>query len=279
MTKPIERRSATVEFKVEQRHRNAPPTLVGYASVFNQIDGPAGMREMVAAGAFTNSLKRGDAVTALWNHDANYVIASTKNGSLKLTEDKHGLLAEMTPIDTPTIRDLVIKPIQDGLVNKMSFGFETVKDEYTTDKDGSLRVLRDLTLLDVSPVVFPWYAGTDISARGRRLTEFFLKNPKAMRQVDPGVIASIVRIDALVDALMAQLSIPDDDPDDIANNPAVSNVETPLDPNEPIEANAPYTDLNSQEAFERRMDANTGVFEAESRKRLLAATERLIKRN
>jgi hypothetical protein len=164
--KQIERRTSTTELTVvESKHRSAVPTLRGYASVFNQIDGPAGAREMVAPGAFTRSLRAGDPVTALWNHNPDFVIASTKNGSLRLSEDSHGLLAEMTPIDTPTIRDLVIKPIQDGMVNKMSFGFETVKDEYTTDKGGPLRVLRDLTLFDVSPVVFPWYSGTDISAR------------------------------------------------------------------------------------------------------------------
>ena len=173
MPKNIERRSVTAELTVvESKHRSAVPTLRGYASVFNQIDGPAGAREMVAPGAFTRSLKRGDAVTALWNHNPDFVIASTKNGSLQLSEDSHGLLAEMTPIDTPTIRDLVIKPIQEGLVNKMSFGFETVKDEYTTDKGGPLRVLRDLTLFDVSPVVFPWYEGTDISARGKQFAGF-----------------------------------------------------------------------------------------------------------
>ncbi len=167
MPKTIERRTFATELTVvESKHRSAVPTLRGYASVFNQIDGPAGAREMVAPGAFARSLRAGDPVTALWNHNPDFVIASTKNGSLQLSEDSHGLLAEMTPIDTPTIRDLVIKPIQEGLVNKMSFGFETVKDEYTTDNGGPLRVLRDLTLFDVSPVVFPWYSGTDISARG-----------------------------------------------------------------------------------------------------------------
>ncbi len=173
MPKPIERRIFATELTVvESKHRSAVPTLRGYASVFNQIDGPAGAREMVAPGAFSRSLRAGDPVTALWNHNPDFVIASTKNDSLRLSEDSHGLLAEMTPIDTPTIRDLVIKPIQEGLVNKMSFGFETVKDEYTTDAGGPLRVLRDLTLFDVSPVVFPWYEGTDISARGKQFAGF-----------------------------------------------------------------------------------------------------------
>lgn len=203
-----EQRSFTVELRAEERHRGAPPTIVGHAAVFNSLsEDLGGFREQIAPGAFTRTIREGGPVYALWNHDPNYVIASTKNGSLRLSEDKNGLRAEMDPLDTPTIRDLVVKPIQDGLISKMSFGFSVPHGgaDMMNDKTmGPVRTLRDVDLFDVSPVTFPAYPATDVQARMSRLREL-------LRAADPSVASTIAQIDALIDSLMSQLGIPDDD--------------------------------------------------------------------
>lgn len=202
-----EQRSFTVELRAEERHRGAPPTIVGHAAVFNSLsEDLGGFREQIAPGAFTRTIREGGPVYALWNHDPNYVIASTKNGSLRLSEDRNGLRAEMDPLDTPTIRDLVVKPIQDGLISKMSFGFSVPRGgaEMASDKIGPVRTLRDVDLFDVSPVTFPAYPATDVQARMSRLREL-------LRAADPSVASTIAQIDALIDSLMSQLGIPDND--------------------------------------------------------------------
>src|SRR5437016_4714427 len=77
-------RAFPIEFRLEQRHRGAPPTLIGHAAVFDQVADLGWFKERIAPGAFTRTLREGGPVYALWNHDPNYIIASTKNGSLRL---------------------------------------------------------------------------------------------------------------------------------------------------------------------------------------------------
>ena len=144
--------------------RGTAQTIVGHAAVFDSLsEDLGGFRERIAPGAFSELDAPG--IFALWNHDERFIIAGTNDGSLRLSEDKIGLLAEMDPMDTPTIRDLVLEPIRRGLVNKMSFAFDPVDDSW--GKDGSLdvRTLKSVKLFDVSPVTFPAYRQTDISLR------------------------------------------------------------------------------------------------------------------
>jgi len=151
------------------RFADSGSRLVGHAAIFNSLsEDLGGFRERVRPGAFTRSLSQISAdrpVYALWNHDSNFVIASTNDGSLRLSEDERGLLADFEPIDTQIIRDLVVKPIRDGKVNKMSFAFEIQGEKWTTEDSTEVRDVLDADLYDVSPVVFPAYPTTDISAR------------------------------------------------------------------------------------------------------------------
>lgn len=141
-------------------------TITGHAAVFNApSDDLGGFREIIAPGAFGKDLAA-PGVYALWNHDERFIIAGTNDGSLRLAEDDIGLRAEMDPMDTPTIRDLVVEPIRRGLVNKMSFAFDPIDDSWGTDRGGgTLRTLNSVKLYDVSPVTFPAYSQTDISMR------------------------------------------------------------------------------------------------------------------
>ena len=155
---------AVSELRVERGARG--PSIIGHAAVFNApSEDLGGFREMIAPGAFGKDLSA-PGIFALWNHDERFIIAGTNDGSLRLSEDKLGLRAEMDPIDTPTIHDLVLEPIRRGLVNKMSFAFDPLDDSWGNDQGGApLRTLKSVRLFDVSPVTFPAYAQTDISMR------------------------------------------------------------------------------------------------------------------
>lgn len=138
--------------------------FVGYAAVFGQdSEDLGGFIEHVAPGAFAKSL--GGDVRALFNHDQNFILGRTKAKTLTLTEDTHGLLAEIIPPDTAWARDLA-ESIRRGDVDQMSFGFRTIKDEWEEVGPGKWkRTLLDVRLFDVSPVVFPAYPTTEIAVR------------------------------------------------------------------------------------------------------------------
>lgn len=148
----------------------------GYAAVFDKLSVPLwGFREKIARGAFAKSLNDDD-VRALWNHDPNYVLGRNRSGSLRLEEDDKGLMIEITPPDTQWARDLVVS-IERGDVNQMSFGFETIQDDWDQgDPKDVIRTLREVKLYDVSPVTFPAYPQTTVGVR--TLQEVFEENVK-----------------------------------------------------------------------------------------------------
>ena len=140
-------------------------SLSGYAAVFDQLSVVLyGMfKERIERGAFAGSL--GDDIRALWNHDTNLPLGRTKAGTLRLAEDSHGLRVEIDPPATQAGRDAV-ESIRRGDVDQMSFAFDVLEDAWDQDESGLLiRTLRKVKLYEVSPVTFPAYQGTEVSAR------------------------------------------------------------------------------------------------------------------
>lgn len=107
-------------------------------------------------------------VQMLYGHDANLVMARTTNGSLRLTKDERGVLAEAdVHLDDPDGVRLVRK-IERGLITQQSFGFRIAAggEDLTELDDGTIRahVTRIETLYEVSPVGRPAYRDTSIEA-------------------------------------------------------------------------------------------------------------------
>lgn len=156
-------RSVDTVYAIEEKK------IVGHAAVFNDIS-RAGrtFREMVAPGAFTQSIAHDD-IRALFDHDTRYVLGRTKAGTLSLSEDEIGLYAEITPPDTQWARDLMVS-IERGDISQMSFGFEIIDEEWRHDEnDVPLRIIRGAKLWDVSPVTFPFYESTDLAVRSHHI--------------------------------------------------------------------------------------------------------------
>jgi HK97 family phage prohead protease len=138
--------------------------VTGYAAVFNQQADIAGMfREQIAPGAFAKAVKRDD-VVFLINHEG-LPLARTRSGTLKLSEDEHGLKIE-TELDLtdPDVNSIVPK-MKRGDLDKMSFGFIPVKQEWDDSGDIPLRTIVEASLFDVSIVTNPAYEGTEIGLR------------------------------------------------------------------------------------------------------------------
>ncbi|MGE3487920.1 MAG: HK97 family phage prohead protease [Nitrospira sp.] len=155
--------------------------LTGYAAVFDTLSVELwGFRERIAKGAFGNSL--GDDVRALWNHDTNHVLGRTTNATLRLAEDEIGLHVEIDPPSSP-MADSFVASVERGDVNQMSFAFRTLEDTWDEDEEGQLiRTLTKVKLYEVSPVTFPAYPATSISARKDELYGIIPEIPKEFRR-------------------------------------------------------------------------------------------------
>jgi len=165
-----------------------PTTIEGYAAKFNVDSVPMwGFTERIAPGTFTRTLKENPDIKALWNHDSNCVIGSTKGGSLQLSEDDVGLKFSLDPGDTSWGKD-ALECIKRGDVSGVSFGFMTQKCEWDyTDPDNTIRTLTDVDLYEISPTPFPAYPDTEVQARSIKdeFEKFMQENPAPAVKIDP----------------------------------------------------------------------------------------------
>ena len=138
--------------------------IAGYAATFNSEATGLNFREVIAPGAFNRTLSTDNPVFLLVNHDMEQLpLASTKSGTLQLSEDKVGLRMEanLDP-SNPRAQELA-SALKRGDVDKMSFAF-TVAPGGDTREEG-LRTLTDLDLYEVSIVTLPAYDSTSVGLR------------------------------------------------------------------------------------------------------------------
>jgi len=144
-------------------------TLVGYASVFNQMAKVPGGYEQVSRAAFDEVLDRSDTdAAAMINHDPAMLLGRQSAGTLRLKADAEGLAFEVDLPDTSYANDLR-KLVARGDMTGASFGFipDLDKSTWTRAQDGSqVHTINSVTYLrDVGPVTFPAYSGTGVALR------------------------------------------------------------------------------------------------------------------
>ncbi|MDQ3107312.1 MAG: HK97 family phage prohead protease [Actinomycetota bacterium] len=154
-------------------------TFVGHAAVFNSptlIGGQRyGFMEQVAPGAFRKTIKDAD-VRFLFNHDPNFLLARTKAGTLRLDEDDTGLHVEADLEDSDPDAARVLGKMRSGLLDQMSFAFESLAEEVDTLDDGmEIRTLTEVKLWDVSVVTYPAYGDTDAALRSSAAFDAFCR--------------------------------------------------------------------------------------------------------
>lgn len=151
-----ERRGLAIEVRAKGRR------LEGYAATFG-AEARIGdhFTETIAQGAFSASLRANRDVLALVDHDPARMLARTRSGSLRLSEDTRGLAFDFDVPDTQAGRD-VLTLAERNDIGGMSFGFTAV-DEH---RDGDRRELRSVDLHEISVVLaWPAYDGTIVNAR------------------------------------------------------------------------------------------------------------------
>jgi HK97 family phage prohead protease len=166
MDNGVETRRITVnEFELRDAAEGNGMTFVGYGAVFNSDSEPLPFTERIAPGAFSRSLRSRNEIKMFVNHDTTQVLASKRAGTLRLSEDTHGLRVEADLPDTTAGRDMAFL-IKRGDVADMSFGFSVPRGGDSWSDDGATRELREVRLHEVSIVTgFPAYAATTASVR------------------------------------------------------------------------------------------------------------------
>lgn len=166
---PIELRAAA--------EGEAQKSVFGYAAKFNAKSQNLGSEEyqffeIIEPGAFDGVLN--DDVRALFNHEADLILARSKNGAgtLKIAVDNVGLSYQFDAPDTQVGRDLLVS-LSRGDIDQSSFSFTVAPDGQTwvetKDGDGPTILTRTITkiarLYDVSPVTYPAYEDTEVDCR------------------------------------------------------------------------------------------------------------------
>lgn len=179
------------ELRIAEQNEAAEPNYMvrGYATTYNEpytlyADEDIEIREQVAPGAF----EKADVSDVIfqYNHEGR-VYARTRNKTLSLESDEHGLLINADLGGTETGRQLY-EEIKGGYTDKMSFGFTVDGDEVEEQREKGKRTvyLRTITrigkLYDVSAVSIPANDGTEISARS--LIDGLIEKDKAERLIE-----------------------------------------------------------------------------------------------
>lgn len=153
-------------------------TVRGYASTFDEyvLFEENGLQycERIAPDAFEGA-DLSD-VVFLRDHTGR-VLARTKNGSVKLWTDDHGLASETNLTLTNAAREM-LEDIRVGNYTQMSFSFTVAADHF----EGRTRVIdRVAKLYDISAVAFPANPYTEIGLSARDLFHGVMEKEKAER--------------------------------------------------------------------------------------------------
>jgi HK97 family phage prohead protease len=126
----------TFDFNIQKAEKN---TFEGYASTFGNVDRDG---DIVEKGAFQSSLK--NHVLVLYQHQEPI------GKAIEMKEDDHGLYVKAKISDTERGKE-VMTLIKDGVISRLSIGFDIKDFEYTPEG----RILKDVDLLEFSAVAFP----------------------------------------------------------------------------------------------------------------------------
>jgi HK97 family phage prohead protease len=179
----LERRSVALPLTLETRDAGKA-YIGGYAAKYNVRSTMLGtFREQIMPGAFTRALKeQAHPVVALWNHDPNFVLGSTRSGTLTVGTDDEGMSYSVEVPDTQLGRDLSTL-IARGDVWGSSFAFVIGEESWDKDEDGTaLRsVISVEGVYDISPVLTPAYEQATTGVAVRSYERFLQSHRPALK--------------------------------------------------------------------------------------------------
>lgn len=165
---------------------NGKAYITGYAAKYNTRSTLLGnFREEIKPGAFDRALReQSHPIVALWNHDSNQVLGSTRSGTLTVDTDDNGMRYSVEVPNTTLGRDLSVL-ISRGDVWGSSFAFTIgSKDgESWAEEDGqAVRYVHSVDgVYDVSPVLTPAYEEATAAVVMRSYERFLQSHRPALK--------------------------------------------------------------------------------------------------
>ena len=158
----------TIDAEIRQVDESADGmTFGGYAWRYNEPSLPLPFTERIAPGAFTRTLKSRNDVRAYYNHNDELLLGSSRAKTLRIEDRADGGYVEISLPETELGRSVAYH-IRRGDITGMSFGFSTVRDEWSGD--GNERTLKEVRLHEVSVVSgVPAYPTTTASVRNLKV--------------------------------------------------------------------------------------------------------------
>lgn len=143
-------------------------TLEGYAAVFDtptRIDSWEGQfDEQLARGAFSKTISERKPVLQ-FDHGRDVATGSVPIGAIEvLREDERGLFVRARLHDNSRVEP-IRQAIASGAIDGMSFRFRVLREDWDESGDVPKRVIREVELYEVGPVVFPAYEATTVGVR------------------------------------------------------------------------------------------------------------------
>lgn len=160
------------DFKIRDSEDSEEKYLEGYFIKFNEETNLFdNIYEEVDPQSITNSLENND-IRCLFNHQTDLVLGRTGNKTLELRADENGLFGKVKINKEDRQAMDILARIERGDINACSFGFNILNEEVVERADSVKFILKEIDLVEVSPVTFPAYPTTEISARNKDLKSY-----------------------------------------------------------------------------------------------------------
>jgi hypothetical protein len=131
-------------------------TFTGYGSIFGAVDSYG---DVVEKGAFKKSIREKGQFPLLWSHDIQ-----TPVGVVKAKEDSTGLRVEgQLNLDVQRAKE-IRSLMKQGAIAGLSIGYQTLREDKGEVDKKPVRLLKEIALWEISPVVFGACPGALVSA-------------------------------------------------------------------------------------------------------------------
>lgn len=140
--------------------------IEGYINKFNTRSKFMRFYEQIDKRAFDRTLAKGHNIFAMYNHNSDKILGSTKSGSLTLSTDDIGLRFSLQINPNVSYAKDVYELVKSGDVEGCSFGFIALEEQWDIqDDDSELRTILDLELIECTITPFPAYEESEATAK------------------------------------------------------------------------------------------------------------------
>lgn len=171
--------------EVRMGEGDTPSRFTGFIPFMTPSVDLGGLIERITPSAFTTTIKNGQDVRALVDHDAAKLLGRTSNQTLRMVETPNGLAVEIDIPDVSYARDMK-ELVRRRDVKGLSFGFKirggAAGQRFIKEGGTTVRELLDVDLREISVVSQPAYVDTTVALRSA--------------QVDPHLMQQLARPNA-----------------------------------------------------------------------------------